>query len=202
MRGRLLEFHGYLQAQPTGYDNVLASLRGTLKSVPSVQPSTVAQTLWSITRAHASADEHRAAAVLLGSRVRIWHDFDIALAPYDDEDFEGFGKRLTHALGDDEFRTAYDEGYAMSVEEAVAFALDPANPSARPLAADALQLSARERQVANMVAGGLSNKEIAAELVISQRTAEGHVAKVLDKLGVHSREQVAACLSGGAGPEV
>ena len=49
----------------------------------------------------------------------------------------------------------------------------------------------REHQVAELVARGLSNKEIAQELVISQRTAEGHVAKVMEKLGVHSREQVA-----------
>ena len=45
-------------------------------------------------------------------------------------------------------------------------------------------LSKRETQVAELVARGLSNKEIAEELVISQRTAEGHVAKVMDKLGV------------------
>ena len=43
-----------------------------------------------------------------------------------------------------------------------------------------------------MVAAGLSNKEIAAELVISQRTAESHIEHILNKLGVANRAQVAA----------
>ena len=53
-------------------------------------------------------------------------------------------------------------------------------------------LTPRELQVARLVAGGRSNKQIAAELVISQRTAEGHVERILAKLGFTSRAQVAA----------
>ena len=47
-------------------------------------------------------------------------------------------------------------------------------------------------QVARLIAVGRSNKQIAAELVISQRTAEGHVEHILAKLGFTSRAQVAA----------
>jgi non-specific serine/threonine protein kinase len=46
--------------------------------------------------------------------------------------------------------------------------------------------------VARLIAGGRSNKEIAAQLVISQRTAENHVEHILAKLGFTSRAQVAA----------
>jgi len=53
-------------------------------------------------------------------------------------------------------------------------------------------LTPREMQVARLVAVGRSNKQIAAELVISQRTAEGHVERILTKLGFTSRAQVAA----------
>ena len=53
-------------------------------------------------------------------------------------------------------------------------------------------LTPRELQVARLLARGSSNKEIAAELVISQRTAEGHVERILTKLGFASRAQVAA----------
>jgi DNA-binding NarL/FixJ family response regulator len=56
----------------------------------------------------------------------------------------------------------------------------------------AAPLTSRELQVACLVAGGRSNKEIAARLVISQRTAEGHVEHILTKLGFTSRAQVAA----------
>ena len=46
--------------------------------------------------------------------------------------------------------------------------------------------------MARLVAGGRSNRDIAAELVISQRTAENHVEHILTKLGFTSRAQVAA----------
>ena len=51
-------------------------------------------------------------------------------------------------------------------------------------------LTRREWEVAQLVAEGLSNKEIAARLVISQRTAETHVENGLTKLGFTSRTQV------------
>jgi non-specific serine/threonine protein kinase len=53
-------------------------------------------------------------------------------------------------------------------------------------------LTRREHDIALLVAQGLSNKEIAASLVIAQRTAEGHVEHILSKLGFRSRAQVAA----------
>src|SRR2546430_1851399 len=55
-----------------------------------------------------------------------------------------------------------------------------------------IALSPREREVADLVAQGFSNREIAERLVISERTAEGHVEQIRNKLGFHSRAQVAA----------
>jgi DNA-binding NarL/FixJ family response regulator len=52
-------------------------------------------------------------------------------------------------------------------------------------------LTAREREILTLVAAGLSNKEIAAELVISERTARTHVSNVLGKLNLTSRTQAA-----------
>lgn len=54
------------------------------------------------------------------------------------------------------------------------------------------KLSPRERQVADLVAQGLRDKEISSKLVISRRTAESHVAHILTKLGISSRVQLAA----------
>jgi predicted ATPase/DNA-binding CsgD family transcriptional regulator len=54
------------------------------------------------------------------------------------------------------------------------------------------QLTRREREVAALLADGLSNKEIAERLFISVRTAEFHVEHVRGKLGLHSRAQVAS----------
>ena len=77
--------------------------------------------------------------------------------------------------------------------KSVAYALQqpPKKPPA-PAVSDGAPLTPRELQVARLIAGGRSNKEIAAELVISQRTAEGHVERILTKLGFTSRAQVAA----------
>ena len=56
-------------------------------------------------------------------------------------------------------------------------------------------LTPREREVAALVADGMTNREIAERLVISERTAEYHVEQIRNKLGVRSRAQVAAWMS-------
>ena len=53
-------------------------------------------------------------------------------------------------------------------------------------------LTRREREVADLVAQGLTNREIAARLFISERTAESHVEQIRGKLGFRSRAQIAA----------
>ena len=54
------------------------------------------------------------------------------------------------------------------------------------------RLTRREREVSRLVLEGLSNKEIAQKLFLSERTVEGHVASISNKLGFHSRVQIAA----------
>jgi non-specific serine/threonine protein kinase len=83
----------------------------------------------------------------------------------------------------------------MPEERAVGYALgedgDAPGP-AEPAASTGKTLTRRERQVAELVARGLSDKEIAAELVIARRTAESHVAHILQKLGFSARSQIAS----------
>jgi DNA-binding CsgD family transcriptional regulator len=55
-----------------------------------------------------------------------------------------------------------------------------------------VEMSRREREVADLVALGLTNKAIAAKLVISDRTVENHVSSVFHKLGVSTRAELAA----------
>jgi DNA-binding NarL/FixJ family response regulator len=58
-------------------------------------------------------------------------------------------------------------------------------------------LTAREREVAELVAAGHTNRQIAAPRVIAEPTAERHVANILNKLGLHSRAQIGALLERG-----
>ena len=51
-------------------------------------------------------------------------------------------------------------------------------------------LTAREREIAVLVARGLSNRDIAARLVISKRTVDAHVNHIFAKLGLSSRVQL------------
>lgn len=102
------------------------------------------------------------------------------------------------ALPSAEFQTVFARGAEMSQAEAIAFALGekvPRPDDTRSRTSPA-QLTPREREVAALVAHGLSNGQIAAELIISPRTVETHVQHIMDKLGCGSRAQIAAWSSG------
>jgi non-specific serine/threonine protein kinase len=97
------------------------------------------------------------------------------------------------SLGEQAFAAAWSEGRAMSLDQAVAEALSVGDlPPAVPPATGGLPLTKREQEVAAIIALGLTNPQIAAELVVAERTAMNHVDHILTKLGMHSRAQVAA----------
>ncbi|HEX6160351.1 MAG TPA: response regulator transcription factor [Thermoanaerobaculia bacterium] len=70
--------------------------------------------------------------------------------------------------------------------------LDPRIASRVIALSHAPRLSAREREVLEHVAAGLSNKEIAAQLRISERTVKFHVTAIFNKLGAENRAQAVA----------
>jgi NarL family two-component system response regulator YdfI len=67
-----------------------------------------------------------------------------------------------------------------------------ASPASQPLAELPEPLTRREREVLQMLAAGLANKEIAARLNISDHTAKFHVASILGKLGAATRTEAVA----------
>jgi predicted ATPase/DNA-binding CsgD family transcriptional regulator len=83
------------------------------------------------------------------------------------------------------------EGRRMPLAEAVAAGLSN-EPEQRWRAGPGPGLTRREAEVAQLVASGLTNREIAARLYLSVRTVEVHIGRILTKLGFHTRTQLTA----------
>jgi non-specific serine/threonine protein kinase len=100
-------------------------------------------------------------------------------------------------LGEQAFQRAHDQGARLAPAEALALALGApvARPPAPVPASGPSPLSDREREIATLVAAGLSNRAIADRLFISVRTAENHVSHILVKLSLRSRSQLATWLA-------
>lgn len=64
---------------------------------------------------------------------------------------------------------------------------------------DAVRMTPREREVINLIAEGLSNKEIARRLHIATHTVKSHVRNIMEKLMLHTRLQIAAYVHGEKG---
>jgi non-specific serine/threonine protein kinase len=87
--------------------------------------------------------------------------------------------------------TLFDQGRGLRLDQAIALGLDD-NPEAPGRAGPLAGLTRREREIATLVATGLTNREIAGKLYLSVRTIEVHVDHVLTKLGFRTRTQLAA----------
>jgi len=108
------------------------------------------------------------------------------------------------ALGDGVFDAEFNSGKHLSRNAAIALALEePARAAVKSLDSQGSgPLAKRESEVAQLVADGLTNKQIGARLFISERTVENHVRNILNKMGFDSRTQLATWMAtrGGRQP--
>jgi non-specific serine/threonine protein kinase len=91
-------------------------------------------------------------------------------------------------LGREASDAAARSGATMGIEEASRFAMGAPAAAAHE---NGSPLTARERQVALLIAEGLTNGEIAARLKMADRTADAHVEHIRNKLGLRTRSQIA-----------
>src|SRR5438270_6143560 len=103
----------------------------------------------------------------------------------------------TRALGSAKFGAEFEAGKRLTRQAAMRLALGESDDHeiATAHGSETGPLARREVEVAQLVAEGLSNKQVAARLLISERTVATHVGHILDKLGFKSRAQIAGWIS-------
>jgi predicted ATPase/DNA-binding CsgD family transcriptional regulator len=165
----------------------------------------VIQELLALAGSLAALGEPLRAAHLLGAAHAFLQRSDALIDPSDQPEHERNMAFVRAQLGEAAFEAAWAEGQAMTFDQAVAYAqtvfdsddLSAPRSQIGKATHSASDLTRREREVARLIAQGLPNRAIAAALVITERTVEGHVGNILGKLGFHSRTQIAAWVAGG-----
>ncbi len=146
----------------------------------------------------------------VGRAARLWGAAEVlreasgfSQPPDDKKVLEPFLEAARSRLDEAAFQAAWEEGRAMTEEQAVRYALSeeeeqdapalvPVPEHQPPHDEPTERLTAREREVALLVARGLTNRRIAQKLSISERTVENHIGKIFKKLGFSSRSQIAS----------
>jgi non-specific serine/threonine protein kinase len=139
----------------------------------------------------AAGSQHERSGVLLGAAQAMVRSVGAVLAPDLAQVHADCEATIRRALGERGFAAVTRQGAGLVLDDLVAYALAD-RPTVKPPSAEISVLTKREQEIADLVAAGLSNREIAAKMVISQRTAEGHIEHILTKLGFSSRTQIAA----------
>ncbi len=137
-----------------------------------------------------TSDDLQRATRLLGAAQGIRQRTHEVRLPLFDHDYEQTLTRIRDALGEAAFEQYLSEGEALSTPEAIAFAQRGRGERKRP-ATGWESLTPTELDVVRLLSEGLSNKEIAARLFISPRTAQTHLTHIYSKLNLSTRVQVA-----------
>lgn len=142
----------------------------------------------------ASESQFADAAELANAATAVWTGLGTtvdAFGPHLRADSVRSAETVRNHMGEHRMAELAAKQPSMTKDEAIAKALG-VTPPARTQAAVTSPLTAREREIAALVAEGLSNRAIAQALVISPRTVDGHVEHILSKLGFGSRAQIAS----------
>ena len=144
---------------------------------------------------HAAVSGHAAqAARLLGAAETIRTGAGATVMPFLASSLERATEAAAATLGRGRFEAEFEAGSGLSRDAAVALGL---GESARAAGARADRaagslLAKREEEVARLIAGGMTNKQIGARLFISERTVATHVRSIMNKLGFNTRAQIAS----------
>ncbi len=140
-------------------------------------------------------------ARLWGAAESVLTTLGLGLGPSEHYFYDPYFAITRAQLGEEAFAAAWVEGRGMTLEEAFEYALhfdqETASttvfvPKEQPSTEEpSYKLTHREKEVAALIKQGLPNRRIAEELYVSKRTVEVHVSRILKKLGLRSRTQIA-----------
>lgn len=138
-------------------------------------------------------------ARVCGAAANLRAPLNSVIDPADQPSYDRMLADMRRAMGSEAFELAWEEGQAMPLPDIIDIALQPVvSPSAlAPLpgarTAEMKQggLTPRERETACLIAQGKSNREIAAAMTVGVKTVETYVTRIMNKLGVDSRVQIA-----------
>jgi predicted ATPase/DNA-binding CsgD family transcriptional regulator len=130
------------------------------------------------------------AAQIWGAAEAIREAVGIPIRPVDLADYERSLSAARVHLGERAFAVAWAQGRAMTPQQALAAQGQKPTPSSSTTASPPSYpagLTAREVEVLRLLAGGLTDVQVAEKLVLSPRTVHAHVSSIYNKLGVTSR---------------
>jgi DNA-binding CsgD family transcriptional regulator len=137
------------------------------------------------------------AARLWGASEALREAYGLTLSPFarSNYDYEGDLAAARAGLDEQTFTVAWAAGRGMTIEQAIEYALSeeerpPPTSVPVPEQTPTRTLSPREQEVALLVGRGLTNRQIARELVLSEHTVITHVRNILKRLNLHSRSQL------------
>lgn len=170
----------------------------------------LAESLEGLAKVLQAGDNLQAAVRLLGFAESLRQATGMPLMQAEQAQYDRNLAALRARLGDDSFAEELAIGHAMALDQATSYAnlhasitesaAQPKSSASQPRLRSLREatrlelggLTARESQVAVLIAWGRSNREIASELVVGLKTVEAHVTRILSKLGFTSRAQIAA----------
>jgi DNA-binding CsgD family transcriptional regulator len=164
-----------------------------------MSPGFLGGPLEAIAEVASATGQHPAALRLSAAAAAFREAHEIRLSPSERETLARWMTRSRLALGANVSEQHVAAGRALAPEAAIEEAMALRTPARTRGNGDGL--TPREHEVLALVARGLSNREIAHQLAISEGTARIHVERVLGKVGLRSRAQLAAHYA-GSGPDV
>jgi predicted ATPase/DNA-binding SARP family transcriptional activator/DNA-binding CsgD family transcriptional regulator len=194
---------GLIEVARANYSRATEVLQEALSVAREADDKNIIQlTFFGLASVAARRGQPGRAAQLWGASEAVREAFDMQLSPMT-RAFAGYEDNVEAAsseLGEVTFEEAWAVGKAMVQQQAVEYALSEEvtypptiSVSEEPSADEPTgELTHREQEVAVLVARSLTNRQIAVELTLSEHTIATHIRNILKKLGLNSRNQIAA----------